>query len=327
MVLRSVKAGFKAQGGFRLGVLSVDELDAIHQATLEVLRNTGVAIYLPEARELFAAAGATVENDLVVKIPAYIVEEAISSAPETITLAGRTPNRDVSLGGWRVMFTPFGEGIFIVDPDTGQLRGTCKNDLINITRVVDYLEAIDVMEKSVGSRDKPEQVASLHNYEAMLNNTTKPCFGGAENGRMVEKIIKMAEVAAGGPQFMPERCQVSFITCPVSPLQLVEECCDIIMAAARHGVTVNVLSMAMSGGSSPVNLAGTLVTHNAEVLAGLTLAQLVRKGTPVIYGSSTTALNLKTATATVGSPELAMISAAVATLARYYLLPSWVAGG
>lgn len=324
---RSVKAGYQTQGGFQLGVFSRDELDALHQGTMEVLRNTGVAVYSAEARALFAGAGATIENDLVVKLPAYIVEEAIRSAPEIITLAGRTPDRDVSVGGRRVMFTPFGEGVFVVDPDTGELRGTRKSDLINITRVVDYLDAIDVMEKSVGSRDKPEEVASLHNYEAMLNNTTKPCFGGAENGRMVEKIIKMAEVAAGGPQFMPERCQVSFITCPVSPLQLVEECCDIIMTAARHGVAVNVLSMAMSGGSTPVNLAATLVTHNAEVLAGLTLAQLVRKGTPVIYGSSTTALNLKTATATVGSPELAMISAAVATMARYYLLPSWVAGG
>jgi trimethylamine--corrinoid protein Co-methyltransferase len=85
--------------------------------------------------------------------------------------------------------------------------------------------------------------------------------------------------------------------------------------------------MAMSGASSPINLAGTLVTHNAEVLAGLTLAQLTRKGAPVVYGSSTTAMNMKTATATVGSPELGLISAAVAALSRFYLLPSWVAGG
>jgi trimethylamine--corrinoid protein Co-methyltransferase len=85
--------------------------------------------------------------------------------------------------------------------------------------------------------------------------------------------------------------------------------------------------MAMSGASAPVSLAGTLVTHNAEVLSGLCLAQLVNPGTPVVYGSSTTAMNLKTATATVGSPELALINAAVAALARWYLLPSWVAGG
>jgi trimethylamine--corrinoid protein Co-methyltransferase len=84
--------------------------------------------------------------------------------------------------------------------------------------------------------------------------------------------------------------------------------------------------MAMGGGSAPVNLAGTLVTHNAEVLAGITLAQLTAKGAPVIYGSSTTALDLRFATASVGSPECAMINAGVACLARQYRLPSYVAG-
>jgi trimethylamine--corrinoid protein Co-methyltransferase len=107
----------------------------------------------------------------------------------------------------------------------------------------------------------------------------------------------------------------------------VRDCCEIIIEAARAGIGVNVLSMAMAGGSAPVNLAGTLVTHNAEVLSGITLNQLVRRGSPVIYGSSTCALDLLYTTASVGSPELAMISAAVASIARYYLLPSFVAGG
>ena len=324
---RNQSAGLLSSGGFRLGVFTDDELDAIHQGTLEVLQSTGVAVYSAEAREVFARAGAKVEDNLVVKIPPYIIEEAIRSAPEKITLAGRTPDRDTVIEGRRVLFTNFGEGVMLADPDTGKLRSTTKADLIKTTRLVDYLDSIDIFEKAMGCQDRPEKSVGLHNFEAMLLNTTKHCFGGPENGRQAERIIKMAELIAGGPRNMPARCQVSFITCPVSPLQLVEECCEIIMTSAKHEVTVNVLSMAMSGGSSPVNLAGTLVTHNAEVLSGIALAQLVRKGTPVVYGSSTTALNLKTATATVGSPELAMIGAAVAAMARYYLLPSWVAGG
>jgi len=323
---RNASAGWLGNGGMRLGVFTQDELEAIHQSTLEVLHLTGVAVYSAEARELFAAAGATVVDDLVVKIPPYVVEEAIRSAPEKVVLAGRTPDRDVILEGRRVNFTNFGEGIKIYDIETGELRGTTKKDLALASKVVDYLDPIDVMEKAMGSQDKPEKVSALHNFEAMLLNTTKPIFGGPDNGAMIEYIMKMAEAVAG-PENMPGRCQVSFITCPVSPLQLVEECCDIIMTSARLGAVVNVLSMAMSGASSPINLAGTLVTHNAEVLAGITLAQLTRKGAPVVYGSSTTAMNMKTATATVGSPELGMISAAVAALARFYLLPSWVAGG
>jgi trimethylamine--corrinoid protein Co-methyltransferase len=99
------------------------------------------------------------------------------------------------------------------------------------------------------------------------------------------------------------------------------------MESARAGLTVNVLSMAMAGGSSPVTLAGTLVDHNAEILGGLVLNQLTRKGAKFIYGSSTTAMDLRLAAASVGSPECALINAAVAHMATYYLLPSWVAGG
>lgn len=323
---RSASAGRLENGGLQLRVFTQDELEAIHQSTLEVLHLTGVSVYSAEARELFVRAGAKVVNDLVVKIPPYVVEEAIRSAPEKVVLAGRVPERDVVLEGRRVNFTNFGEGIKVYDIETGELRGTTKKDLALAAKVVDYLDSVDVMEKAMGSQDKPEKVSALHNFEAMLLNTTKPIFGGPDNGAMIKYIMKMAEAVAG-PENMPGRCQVSFITCPVSPLQLVEECCDIIMTSARLGAVVNVLSMAMSGASSPINLAGTLVTHNAEVLAGVTLAQLTQKGAPVIYGSSTTAMNMKTATATVGSPELGMIGAAVAALARFYQLPSWVAGG
>jgi trimethylamine--corrinoid protein Co-methyltransferase len=322
---RNQSAGLLMNGGMWLTVFTDDELEIIHQSTMEVLKDTGVAIYSKEARDRFKSAGCKIVDDLVVKIPPYVVEDAIRLAPSKLTLAGRTADRDVIIEGRRVNFTNFGEGIKVNDIDTGELRGTTKKDLAMAAKVVDYLDPIDIMEKAMGSQDKPPTVSAIHNFEAMLLNTTKHIFGGPDNGDMIEYILKMVDII--NPGSVPDRCQVSFITCPVSPLQLVEECCDIIMTSARHGVVVNVLSMAMSGASAPINLAGTLVTHNAEVLAGITLAQLTNPGTPVVYGSSTTAMNMRTATATVGSPELGMINAAVAALARYYLLPSWVAGG
>jgi trimethylamine--corrinoid protein Co-methyltransferase len=92
-------------------------------------------------------------------------------------------------------------------------------------------------------------------------------------------------------------------------------------------VPVNILTKAMAGGSAPVTLAGTLVDHNAEVLGGIVLGQCTRKGAKMIYGSSTTAMDLRLAAASVGSPECALINAAVAQMSIYYLLPSWVAGG
>ena len=260
------------------------------------------------------------------RIPPHVVEEAIRSAPPTITLCGRTPANDVVLESGRVGFTNFGEGIKVTDIETGELREPTKRDVAEATRLIDALPEIDVLERPVGAHDVPQDAVPLHNAEAIFANTTKHVFIGPINGRLLEKIVEMAAAVVGGVDALRRRPLVSFITCPVSPLKLVQDCCEIIMGSARAGATVNVLSMAMAGASSPVSLAGTLVTHNAEVLAGITLAQLTARGTPVIYGSSTTAMDLRLASASVGSPECGLINAAVAQLARFYLLPSWVAG-
>jgi len=311
-----------------LNGLTDDELDDIHRATLEVLEKTGIFIESDEALEVFDGAGAEIDRpNKIVKIPAQLVEDAIGSAPSKILLAGRDPKHDKVLEAGRVHFTNFSEGIEVVDPFNGERRTPVKSDLANAAKLVDYLDDIDVCEKAVGSSDVPPEVLPLHNAEAMLTNTTKHCCVGPGSGYLLRKLVQMAGVISGGLKNFKERPILSFTTCPVSPLKLINECCEIIMEAARTGSIINILSMAMAGGTSPVTLAGTLVTHNAEVLGGITLNQLVQKEAPVIYGSSTTAMDLKIGAASVGTPECAIISGAVARLARYYALPSYVAGG
>ena len=242
-------------------------------------------------------------------------------------LAGRDPRHDLVLEGNRVHFTNFSEGVKINDPHTGENRTPVKQDLVDTARVIDYLDEVDFCEKALGAHDVNQAVVPLHNAEAYLTHTTKHCAFGPGNGRLLNKILEMAAAIVGGVKRLKERPIVSFTTCPVSPLKLITDCCEIIMESARNNVVCNILSMAMAGGTAPVTLAGTLVTHNAELLSGITLSQLTRKGAPVVYGSSTTAMDLKMAAATVGTPECALISGAVARLARYYALPSYVAGG
>jgi trimethylamine--corrinoid protein Co-methyltransferase len=326
--MRSFQPGKRRSQGFGLSSFTDDELYDIHLATLEVLEKTGLSIDTDEALDLFDGYGAQVDRTRkIVRMPPYMVEDAIRSAPSKILLAGRDPKHDKLLEAGRVHFTNFSEGIEVVDPYTGKRRTPVKADLANAAKVVDYLDSIDVCEKAVGASDVPKGVLPLHNAEAMLTNTTKHCCVGPGSGFLLEKLVEMAGIVAGGKTKLKERPILSFTTCPVSPLTLIDECCDIIMAAARTGSVVNILSMAMAGGTSPVTLAGTIVTHNAEVLGGITLNQLAQKGAPVIYGSSTTAMDLKIAAASVGTPECAVISGAVARLARYYALPSYVAGG
>jgi trimethylamine--corrinoid protein Co-methyltransferase len=326
--MRNFHPGKHRSQGLGLNFLTDDELYDIHLATLEVLEKTGLFIETDEALDVFDGAGAEVDRQQrIVKIPPYLVEDAIRSAPSKILLAGRDPDRDKVLEAGRVHFTNFSEGIEVIDPFSGQRRPPVKSDLADTAKLVDYLDGIDVCEKAVGSSDVPQEVISLHNAEAMMTNTTKHCCVGPGSGFLLKKLVKMAGTIVGGIKKLKERPILSFTTCPVSPLQLIRECCDIIMEAARSGSVINILSMAMAGGTSPVTLAGTLVTHNAEVLGGITLNQLTCKGAPVIYGSSTTAMDLRIGAASVGTPECAIISGAVARLARYYALPSYVAGG
>jgi trimethylamine--corrinoid protein Co-methyltransferase len=325
---RNLYAGKRQSGGLRLNVFTDDELDQIHAATLEVLWKTGIFVEDEEALEVFDAGGATVDlKTKIVKIPPYVLEDAVSSAPEIVILAGRNSNNDMVLERSRVGFTNFGEAIKVIDAHTGELREPTKADVGDCAVLIDYLEHVDVCERPMGAHEVPQAVAALHNAEAMLSNTTKHCFLGPQNGYLAKKVGEMVAAVVGGTDKLRDRSVLTFLTCPVSPLKLVRDCCEIIMEAARSGMGVGVLSQALAGGTSTITRAGTLVTHNAEVLSGLVLSQLTRKGSPFIYCSSTCSLDLRYGTAVVGNPETGLLSAAIAQMARYYLLPSWVAGG
>jgi trimethylamine---corrinoid protein Co-methyltransferase len=320
-------AGRVRSGGFSLNVFSEDELKDIHLATLEVLEQTGVFTDDPEAMDIFDGGGASVDRKTgVVKIPPHVVEAAVASAPERVFAAGRHPRDDLMLDPGRVGFTTFGEGIRITDRETGELREPTKQDVADTARLADALGELDAYEIAVGAKDVPPETATIHSYEAALCNTSKNVCAGPLSRWETEVMLDMAAAVVGGRDELRRRPIIMPGVCPVSPLKLPRDCSEVIVASARAGMPCNILSMAMAGGSAPVGLAGTLVVHNAEVLAGITLAQLTQVGAPVLYGSSTTAMDLRLAAASVGSPECGVISAAVAYLARQYRLPSYVAG-
>lgn len=325
---RGFHAGLYERRGFSLNMFSNEELEEIHYATMEVLEQTGIKVFCDEALETFDGAGAKVERaDGIVRFPQYMVEDAIRSCPRNVLLAGRDPARDVFLEGRRVSFTNFGAGVMIVDPYTGELKETTKGDVGKTALVCDALDSVDIYSSAVVARDMPEVSEDLHEAEAFLSNTSKHCQHiDLTGGAGARGFLEMGAAIVGGMEELRRRPVISALVCPVSPLQLHTNTCEVIIEFAKAEVPVNILSMAMSGASSPITLAGTLVSHNAEVLAGIVLAQSVRKGTPVIYGSSTTTFDLTYVTAPVGAPELGMINAGVAELANFYLLPSFVAG-
>ena len=321
-------AGTEVTTGWGLKTFSRDALEKIHTATLDVMETTGLLVDCDEALDILDKGGCWVNRKTrVVRFPKYLVNDAISTSPSHILLAGRDPANDFMMGGREVGFTTFGVGVLIEDMETGEIRESTNEDVAKIALLSDALENIDVMTTPVVARDKPESSYDLHMAEAVFTNCSKHYCSDAEDGERAIKLIEMASAIIGGTEELKRRPILSLGVCPTSPLQLIDACAEVIIQAARHWIPVGVLSMAMGGASSPISVSGTLVTHNAEVLGGIVLAQITNPGTPVTYASSTTTFDMKHGTAVVGVPELAMISAGAAELANYYGLPSYVAGG
>lgn len=325
---RNIHAGRKQNGGLNFSVLSDDDLGRIHASTLEVLWKTGVYVEAEEALEIFDGGGAIIDpKRKIVKIPPHVVEDAIRSAPEVIVLAGRDPKDDVILEMNRITFNPFGTAIQMVDPETRALRASAKADLADCSRLIDYLDNIETARRSLSAYDVPQEVAAVHDAEAMLSNTTKHVLHTPHNGYLARQIIRMLEAIVGGKDKLRDRPILTFNNCTVTPLRMPRDCCEVAIEAARAGLVVQILSQALAGGSSPITLAGTLVLHNSEVLSGLVLSQLTNRGTPFMYCSSTCSLDMRYGAAVVGNPETALLNAAIAQISRYYLLPCRVAGG
>lgn len=327
-MIRGTRAPYSQLSGLGLNMFTDDELAELHRATLDVLENGGIMVLTDEAQDIFHSHGCKVDKKTnIVKIPPYLVDEAIASAPSKVLLAGRDPKYDIILEGTRVAYTTFGVGINVLDLETGKHRESTNKDLADSAILSDAAEGVDVFTQTVVPRDAPPEIEDLVATETCLTNCSKH-FHHVDilSTESVRRFFDMGAAVAGGEEEMRRRPICSILICPVSPLQLSHEACEVIVESARIGIPCNILSMALSGGTAPVTEAGTLLVHNAEVLGGITLSQLSKKGAPIIYGSSTTMLDLILANAPVGAPEMGIISSAVAKLAQYYNLPSYVSG-
>ncbi len=313
--------------GFQINALSEESIDRIHEATLEVMNKTGLRVYSDLALDIYHGGGCFVDRAAkTVFFPAEVVESCIKRAPEEVLLAARDESFDYLAGGRRVGFCNFSCGVQVVDLESGSVRDSTLQDSADVARLVDYLDQYDILDCPVIPRDVNPALFSLYNYEIMVSNTVKHCSTAPQSYRHAELMIDMAAAIIGSREELKKRPIISADVCPQSPLSLARETCETIIVYARHGIPVNVLSMALAGGTAPVTLAGTLVTHNAEVLAGICLSQLAKPGAPNFYGSSSTIMEMRRGTAAVGCPEMAMISACVTAMARRYGIPSFLAG-
>lgn len=324
------RTGVAASNGVGLNFLTRDELESIHHGACHILKHTGILVEMEEAAERFNSAGALVDRqgkNWIVRIPEWLVMESLSSAPKSVTYYARDPEKDFYLEHNRVGFSTFGEQVNIIDPGTREYRNSVKQDCCNVYRLIDALDGLAFCQRTLCPGDQMPLVQAVHNFHALITHNSKHITIGMVDKASVETIVKMAAAAVGGMDNLRKRPICTCSCCPTSPLALTVQFCETLITAVEAGINVDVMAMALSGGTGPVTLAGTIVQTVAEHLSGLVLAQIIRKGATVTFGSCSTIMDLKTGVGVVGVPEWALIGSAIAQMGCYYQIPCRIGSG
>lgn len=308
--------------------LTQNDIEEIHQATMEVLSETGFEVHQPEAFEYFKKVADSVdEQNQIIKIKEKTVKELISSAPSTVTLYGRDEKHDCKLGSGEVYFGTGGTALNMLDYGQKESRIACMQDLENVIRVVDRMDNIDICLLPTYPSELDIDEVDKHRFNAGLTYTNKHVMGGVYTSKGIDEVIRMAEEVAGSSEALRERPFISLITCGISPLRLDNEYGTFMIQAAKAGIPLAVPVEPLCGGTSPMSLAGTLVIQNCDSLINIMLTQMVNPGTPVIYGCVASTMDMRTMSYLGAPVESGLINAATAQMTQYYGIPYYSTAG
>ncbi len=307
----------------RLDILSREDVQRIHTATLDIIESVGVKFPSPKALDIWEANGASVNRKTeIVKIPGHTIEEAIKQAPPVYTLAARNPDQDLPLDGNHAYVGTDGCGFEVIDLWNGERRRSCLKDVEEIARVADYLEEVAFHWVPVSAQDCPPQSRGLHELLAIWGNSTKHAqTESIYHEKEARASVEMAALIAGGIESLRRRPILSFVQCTISPLAQDKGSLEAALVAAEFGLPVGFMTMASCALTAPATLAGNLVVGNAEVISALALIQLAYPGTPVFYAAAQTAMDLRTGAYTGGGPEDFLFGAATNDLSDFYHVP------
>jgi trimethylamine--corrinoid protein Co-methyltransferase len=336
--------------------LSAEQVKQIHDASVQILSDPGLICYNRRAAEVFGSNGAEVTpitpSDTPcwhVRIPEKLLARALETAPKTVKLGARNKDNTLIMNGDepRVFFVSGSEtniwldvdmetyvkksapGTEILVPEFRPRRGTVM-DLCDSAHVCEHLETLDAYIRTVNIQDKDitQDNKDVNKFFASLNNTTKHFMTGLTSLDQLDNVVNMAKLIVGGEQELKDNPIISFITCLVkSPLQFVDDTTETFIEICLRGLPTVVSSSPQAGTSAPMKEDGIMAQINAEVLAGITLSQLVKPGTPVIYGSVPVRARLDTLNDSYGAPETSQFNVDCVQLARFYKLPCYATSG
>lgn len=320
--------------GFQGGLyrpLSADQVETIHDASLQILETMGMGFEegLDQTAEMLARHGAEVDfSERRIKFSRELVAREVAKAPSQVILYGRDRKYDLDLGEDRVHMGTGGAAIKILDIETGEVRATTLNDLYKVSRVVDQLDNIHFLVRPCIPTDIPEDAYDINMFYTCLKASQKHVMSGVNNEEGLHKVIDLASMIAGSKEELMARPFISIITSfAISPLKLCTQSTLIMQEANRNKIPVALSSAPMAGSTSPVTMAGSLAQLHAEQLAGITICQLTNPGAPLLYGGIPGLANLATMGYSGGAVECGMMNAAIHQMSRHVNVPNYNSSG
>ncbi|WP_018086106.1 trimethylamine methyltransferase family protein [Desulfurispora thermophila] len=310
----------------RLKWLSEAQLEQIHLASLEVLERTGIVVQNQQALALLKEAGCRVREDRV-WIPGWLVEECLRLAPKRVMVANRLGQRVMPLEKNRVYYGTGSDLPFTIDMESKERRVSTKKDVEEAALLMDYLPNYDFIMSYAIATDTPSSVSDLHQFAAMTINSSKPIIFTAHNPENTEAIIQMAAACVGGEDELRHNPYIILYSEPISPLVHTQDGVGKMFKCFDYNVPVVYTPGVLAGATTPVTKAGCITLMNAEALAGVVMAQLYKKGAPIIIGGGATPMDMKYSTTLYGAPETGMNYAAMTELAQFYGLPNFTEAG
>ncbi|NQS92167.1 MAG: trimethylamine methyltransferase family protein [Chloroflexi bacterium] len=325
------KTNFTANMTPHFEVLTEEEIEAIYYSALTVLSETGVRVYNKEGYDLAHAGGATVEDvtddSALVKMPPEMVDVALSTLPRKVVIYGADPKYKMELYKNQIYFGAGSDTPFTIDPYTGDRRRALYKDVKNFARLAEALPNLDfhmslgiVQDTAVGTYDRWQ-------YLAMLEGTNKPINITAVDLDGLRDQLEMAYIRIGGEAEWKKTPIFSLYIEPVSPLSHSEEVIDKLLFSADHRIPFVYTPCPLAGATSPATLAGTAVQALTESLFGIVLSQLRKPGAPLIIGGLMSAMDMRTAVYSYGSPEMALLSAAYTQITKWLGVPMYETAG
>ena len=304
-----------------LELLDAELVGRVLDEAFLLLRDHGVMVQAPEAVELLVAAGARAEGE-VVSLPEEAVQAALETAPREFHLHDRSGGSRVRYGGDDVHFDPGSSGVHVLDPETLQHVPSTTPDLARLVKIAEMLPQYDAQSTAVVCAEIPKEIGDLWRLYVLLALSRKPIVTGAFSVPTLHDMIDMVAVFAGGRDALAERPQAVFDVCPSPPLIWSDFGARNLIELARARVPAELVSMPLAGAAAPVTLLGAVVQHAAECLSGITIHQLARPGSPIVWGGAPAIFDMRRGTTPMGAIETAMIDASYAQVGRSLGLPT-----